>query len=510
MVHGVYFLQKKVGYCMLQLWIRYTSILLCSDYIYQKLLAIKETSKLKKGELLICSFPFFFLFSCLPESIQYLSYALLLLFHFLYYGITTRTHNDTIFISLLLSYGLCYFIFLLSGFLSSVTLATISWIFLNKIAYSNVIIQLAVCPFMYLFYSILFRITRLKKGMPFLKNQHITTLGSLLGLSVLLCTMLFCSQNFKSDSYRQWAYLLFLFILILFIFIFTWWRNQLHYTYLEQLKKRDIKRLEEELQDCQNTITSLRQENQKLAKLIHRDNKQIAAMELAVETFLSTSTDKNEDTKKIGNKLLQELQKENHGRKQIIATLSKQENLSFTNILSVNCLLNYMLHKGQADGITLEFSLTGNIHYFLEEIIEEEDFLTLLSDLLENAFIATKYGKGTQILLHIGIIDDYYSISIWDSGIPFTKETLLHLGLKQYTTHKKDGGSGIGLMSTYELLQKYQASLQIEEFMDSKNLYKKKVSILFDGKYEYHLHTKRDKKELSFLHQRKDLHITLS
>lgn len=168
-----------------------------------------------------------------------------------------------------------------------------------------------------------------------------------------------------------------------------------------------------------------------------------------------------------------------------------------------------MIHKCQAESISLEVSFTGNVHYFLENIMEEHDFLTLLADLLENAIIATRHRRGTQILFHFGIIEEYYSISVWDSGIPFTKETLLHFGIKQYTTHKKDGGSGIGLMSTCELLQKYQASIQIEEYMNSESLYQKKVSILFDNKYEYNLYTKRDKKELSYLHQRKDLHITL-
>lgn len=494
---------------MLQLWVRYASILLCSDYIYKKLLTIRESSKLQKRLFLLLCLPVFFLLSCLPASIQYFSYALLPLFHFLYYGIITKTHSDTIFITLLLSYGLCYCIFLISDFLSALVLGTICWFFLNKTDLPDVFIQLSTCPFMFVFCQIPFHITRLKKGMPFLKNQHVTTLGSLLSLSVLLSTMLVSSLTFKEAEQNKWTILLFLFVFILFMFLFTWWRSQLHRTYLEQLRNRDIKRMEEELQDCQDTITSLKEENQKLAKLIHRDNKQIAALELAVETFLSTPFEDKASRKEIGDKLLLELQKEDYGRKQMISDLSKPETLSFTNILSINCLLNYMIHKGQAESISLEFSLTGNIHYFLESIMEEHDFLTLLADLLENAIIATRHRKGTQILFHFGIIEEYYSISVWDSGIPFTKETLLHLGIKQYTTHKKDGGSGIGLMSTYELLQKYQASIQIEEYMNSESLYQKKVSILFDNKYEYNLYTKRDKKELSYLHQRKDLHIIL-
>ena len=87
---------------------------------------------------------------------------------------------------------------------------------------------------------------------------------------------------------------------------------------------------------------------------------------------------------------------------------------------------------------------------FLQQVIEEQDFLTLLADLMDNALIATRHAKGAQIFLEIGRQDTVYFIRVWDSGIPFTKEVLLHLGHKQYTTHKDEGGSGIGLMSTYK------------------------------------------------------------
>lgn len=246
-----------------------------------------------------------------------------------------------------------------------------------------------------------------------------------------------------------------------------------------------------------------------MAKLIHRDNKQLASLQLAVETFLSSNAEDEHTKEEMGIALLQEIQKENESRKQLVSDLSAPHTLQSTQVPSVDYLLQYMLHRGQANGICLELSITGNIHYLLEHIMKERDFLTILADLLENAQIATTCNLGTNILLHIGIIDGTYSINVWDSGIPFSKETLFYMGRKQYTTHKETGGSGIGLMSTFELLEKYQASFHIDEKLAMKNMYTKKVSVVFDGKREYHLHTNRDEKECFYLRQRTDLQIDI-
>jgi len=257
---------------------------------------------------------------------------------------------------------------------------------------------------------------------------------------------------------------------------------------------------------CQATLETTREENKDLSQLIHRDNKQLASLQLAVEQFLSTSA-KEGSQKQIGNTILQELKQETKDRQQVLSTLVTPKFLPTTQVPSVDHLLHYMLHRGQTYGIRLELSLSGNIHYFLEQVIKERDFLTLLADILENALIATKCNAGTNVLLHIGIVESIYTIDIWDSGIPFTKETLLHFGKKQYTTHKQEGGSGIGLMSTYELLEKYQASLHIDESLGKENIYTKKLSILFDTKREYHLYTRREQDELAYLYRRKDLQI---
>lgn len=491
---------------MLHLVIRYSSIFLCSDYIYQKLLNLNCFTPFRKIFFALCSIPFTLLFSNLPSEIRSLSYITLLIFHFFYYGVTTPLNNNLIFISLLFSYGICYGFFVLSAFISGLCLGLIGWFFFHGSNIPASILQISAALFMYLLSQLSFRIPRFKKGMPFLKNQHFDNSFSLLALSILLCVALVFNQKFLDTNDIEWIFLLFLLILILLLNLFIIWRNQLRQTYLNQLKERDIKRLEEELADCQATLEATREENKDLSKLIHRDNKQLASLQLAVEQFLSSS-EKGEKQKQIGNTILQELKQETIDRQQVLSTLITPKSLPTTQISSVDHLLHYMLHRGQSYGIRLELSLSGNIHYLLENIINERDFLTLLADILENALIATKYRAGNNVLLHMGIVESVYTIDIWDTGIPFTKETLLYFGKKQYTTHKQEGGSGIGLMSIYDLLEKYQASLHIDESLSEENIYTKKLSILFDTKREYHLYTKREQAELSYLYKRKDLQI---
>ena len=451
--------------------------------------------------------PIFCLMSLLPNKIQCLSYILLLLAHFIFLDISEKNYDRSNFLTLLLSYSLCYCFFLISNFIASFLLNIVSWFLLNKYEFDLVILQITIFLTMLTLCTLLFHIKRLSNGMPFLKKQISIYPVCLISILVFICIMLISNQNVKNQIYHPTKSFLSSLILILFVSIFIWWQEQLQQSYLDKLRKRDIERLEAKLADCQLTIASLEEENKQQAHLIHRDNKQIAALELAVESYLTTDYTNMDTQKEYGQKLLTELQKENFERKQMISDITTTNHLSPTNILSIDNMLNLMLQRCHSHNITLDFSLHGTIEYFLKQITEK-DFLTLLADLLENALIATIHGQGTAILLHIGTMDEHCFISVWDSGIPFTKEVLLHLGKKPYTTHKEDGGSGIGLVSTYELLQKYQASLHIDECISSKNDYTKQVSILFDNKKEYHLITNRDADELSYLRQRSDLQIS--
>ena len=140
-----------------------------------------------------------------------------------------------------------------------------------------------------------------------------------------------------------------------------------------------------------------------------------------------------------------------------------------------------------------EVGLNGDIKNVTDNVIEENQLTTLVSDLIENAIIAIRPCKSRHILVNLGLNKDGYYIEIADSGIPFEIDTLVHLGTMKITTNKHEGGSGIGLSSAFDLFRQNNASFIVEEFATSDSGYTKKITVAFNNKCEYIVKTPRAK-----------------
>ena len=292
--------------------------------------------------------------------------------------------------------------------------------------------------------------------------------------------ILFAVILFKSNSNSLLNVFPFLLIFLLAIFIYVAWKNNITKTYLERLKEKDIAELNSTLSEKEQYIRRLAEENKELSKIIHSDNKLIPAMLLSVKEFIKDSSSLVPASSETGTRLLNDLEQFSLHRKDILRTQDERcRSITETGSSSVDSILKYMKQKAYEMNIHFDMAFSCNMKALIDENISENDLNTLLADLLENAMIATKYGDCRHVLLTVDMIEDFYSINVFDSGIPFSKEVLVNLGIKNYTTHKTEGGSGIGLVTSYELLKKYNASLAIEEFIQDSGLYTKKLSIVF-------------------------------
>ena len=169
--------------------------------------------------------------------------------------------------------------------------------------------------------------------------------------------------------------------------------------------------------------------------------------------------------------------------------------LDKTGIALIDDMLEYMQSECKKNKIDFELQIKGNIHYMTNNLITKEDLETLLADHIKNAIIAIKHTENINrsILVRLGMIDENYAIYIYDSGIEFEKETLENLGKKPSTTHKDEGGTGMGFMNTFDTLRKCKASLIIEEFnKPSKDNYTKVIMIKFDNKNEFKVKSYRE------------------
>lgn len=479
-------------------FIKYLSIILCSFYIYGKLLNIYYSKK--QYIYLLLGIPCLslgaFLLDILFSQSTDLILILMSFFFLLHIAKTTPESSIT---TTIISYGITYATFTLSVLFSSLILVFIFRVSSNS--YNHLLSQVLTAFIQIAITPLLFRPKRFRKGMPFITNKLNSYPLMIISLITLFAVVIF--KNCNNSLLNLFPFLL---IFVLALFIYMSWKNNITKTYLERLKEKDIAKLNDTLSEKESYIKKLEEENKELSKIIHSDNKLIPAMLLSVKEFIKDSSSLVPASSVKGMRLLSDLEQLSLHRKSILRTQDDRcRGIPETGCSSVDSILKYMKQKAHEMNIIFETAFSCNMKALVNENISENDLNTLLADLLENALIATKYGDHRHVLLSVDMIEDFYTISIFDSGVPFPKEVLVSLGLKNYTTHKADGGSGIGLVTSYELLKKYRASLAIEEFTQDSGLYTKKLSVVFNRLDQYTLFTYRNGEELDFLNNRTDL-----
>ncbi|UOO38219.1 sensor histidine kinase [Oscillospiraceae bacterium CM] len=342
--------------------------------------------------------------------------------------------------------------------------------------------------FQLLFLIGLFRIKRLRKGMPFLQERGAGDMVTFLGISLLLAISFFAISK---EPNLYFAIPLFFAFLIGFIIIF-WWRGTITKKYLEKVKAQELEELQQALNAKNQENEQLRQQNGDLSKIIHKDNKLIPALDYAVRQYLLTAETETDYAVRLSKakSLLAQVEAASQERQGILTDFETgNKKLPSTNVPSVDSLLSYMYQKAKEQGVTLDVSVSGNIHFLIQQQAAEHDFNTLLSDLIENAVVAARRCTTKNVMVHMGISNGHFSIDIFDSGMPFAAETLSGIGYQQTTTHADEGGSGIGLVTTFEILKKYQASFVIED-LNGNSQYTKKVSVCFDQLCQFRFLTK--------------------
>jgi signal transduction histidine kinase len=294
---------------------------------------------------------------------------------------------------------------------------------------------------------------------------------------------------------------LFVVLLLLIFTILYWWDKNIQHQYLSKLRTLELESLRQELAEKDSLIEQIRQENEAQARLIHKDNKLIPAMLNAVTEYLTTA-----DADR-GQALAHELTALAGERQGLLhPTAPPEHSLPLTHRAGIDAMLSYMKNRANRYKIAFDVKLHADFAQKFDEVISEADLTHLLSDLLENAIIATKGADRRTIHVHLGILDNIPTVEVSDSGIPFTPSVYQDLGLRKHSTHLDEGGSGIGLMDIWEIKRKTTASLHITEYAPPTTPYSKTIALLFDQKKHYLIQTYRPE-ELIRIQTRSDLYV---
>ena len=477
-------------------------IILSSLYLYTKLLNFENYSVQKKFSNIICA--------CIITAMSYffnlyipsLSLTFIVLSIFLTMLLQSQATLRPSFVATVIAYSLSYITFSVG---SIMIIFVYYGLHIEKNYYSSLVAIVLSGILCFSLLHIPFCFKRLRNGMRFLYHSVFINLGTIICVTSLIFFSAGRLREFPGDSI---AFLQLLSIFLLGFLLLFWWKNQITKSYIEKLRKAELESLRQELTEKNHEIEKLRENNDALAHIIHRDNKLIPSMEHAVCEFLDNKDALSVDElAKKGEALAKELKEMAASRTGILHDYQAHgQNIPLTGVCSVDALLSYMQKKAFSAGITFQVGISADLTAFTTSVVTPEDLSHLLSDLIENAIHAVKDCPDRNIQLHIHNISGNYTVEISDTGVPFPIEILQGYGIEQQTSHADDGGSGIGLMDIWNLKKKYRASMHIQEFDASSDTWCKKISVIFDSKNHYLIQTYRPEQILMTL-KRSDLYV---
>lgn len=336
------------------------------------------------------------------------------------------------------------------------------------------------------FIEILVKNRRIKNGLNLLKegNEYIDI--AVININLILVVM-YGLISYSNDKIYEYVFLYYVIFGLLAIVMV---QRSIEMLYRQKVTKRTIEDYGEMIKLKDAEIKNLTDENFRISKINHEFYNRQKALELMVQKRIENSNMETAEELEILSRI-KEITEEHSAK---MSEIKLHTNLQLTEIKEIDDMFSYMQKECEESNIKFKLQLNGNIHYMINNLIEVNKLETMIGDHIRDAIIAVNSSNNTnkEIFVILGSFDEFYGLSVLDTGIEFEIETLLKLGIEPATTHKETGGTGIGFNTTFETLKECKASIEIEEKHPANNTdYTKAVKFIFDGKNEYRIKSYR-------------------
>ena len=447
-------------------------------YTNNKILGIKEDRKIKKLTLVVISLIISLLYYYIDKFniIEISNFMYTIIVMPLIYSIINRFNLPYIAIissiSLAINKILIYVASTLIYFPSRFMNLSNEYVIFTLIMIINII-----------FLVMLWKTKRIKNGIAFLKNKQNDEYLNLLLLiiSSIILFLVVIIQNYQKGVTSKFGMVLIIFSILMFITI----QKSLQLYYKHKMLVKALEETQNELNKKKEEVKKLEEENLNFSKTSHS----IAHRQKSIEHKLNIllANEENLNSKDIENEI-------NNIRKELESETKIE--LQKTGIAVIDDMLSYMQAECIKNNINFQLQITGNIHYMVNNYIDKSDLEILLADHIKDAIIAVNHVEtnNKSILVRIGEIDGKYGVYFYDSGVEFTIDTLIKLGKVPVTTYKGEGGSGMGFMNSFNTLNKYKATLIIEELNKPTNdNFTKVLKFIFNKEENFKIISYRNK-----------------
>lgn len=393
---------------------------------------------------------------------------------------TIKTNNKigftilSIAISLSINYSLLFIEIIITFVINS--------IYAIQSDYINLVIMIIIHTI--LLYKIS-KIKRIKEGISFLNrnsknNDYLDILMLNVSIIISFSSVIIAHPDVNVITSRSLIISICIFAIIMFITI----QKSIQLYYKQKLIIKDLEDTKSELENMNEKYKNLEKDYFNLSGEKHTFDHKYKVLEHKLKKLeMKSETAEELDLKD----KLDDLSKD-------IYVVPGNIELVRTEIAKLDDTLNYMKSECDKNDIEMSLQINGNIHHMINKLIPKEDLQILLADHIKDAIIAINHSDNVNrtILVKLGKLDGCYGLYIYDSGVEFEKETLENIGKKPITTHKDEGGTGMGFMNTFETLKKYNASLIINEMgKPSRDNFTKVIMFKFDGKGDFRVESYR-------------------
>ena len=449
----------------MSVFIKYITIILCAGYNITRIMNVR-----KRPSLAACTF--FVLYSIaecsvicimrfyLPAISLFAMVIIAMPIHMMLLG----EGNVSAMVATILSYGITYAEYVLAVLAGGV----FDSILLSGGDMDEVILCVNISVFQMIFSWLFFKIRRFSHGFSFLTNLQYGDVVVHITIAILMIL-----SFVGMDPHNDYLFTISLCLIVLCgMVLWFGYRSRISQRYREQIIEQKIKELEE-------TVERLKLDNDRLSEIIHRDNKLIPALDLAVKNFLLTADCDDSQERRIMNaqKIMKQISEITKEREGVICSYERSHfPEDITGVPGIDALFSLMEHRAAERCISIRFSANCDFHSMISNMISEHELSTILADLIENAIISANDSKDVMVEI---INTDHYKLCISDSGPAFSKEVLRKFGRERITTHADTGGSGIGLITIMNICRKHNASILIADSVHRP--YTKTVTVCFDG-----------------------------
>ena len=347
-------------------------------------------------------------------------------------------------------------------------------LFQLKINPNRILLFITVYFFTFLITFLLLNIKRFKKGFQFFQKEKYMGIGLAISSAIFVLLCIVYSFNYIEKIFE---------IITVLVLVtsswgfYLWIHRSITAHYRERLQLKSEEHYQELLKEKEQEIEKLNQSNEFLAKIVHRDNHLMSALNTSINAYFKSEDSEFKDS------LLREIQTLAKERGELIEKSQRDSKLlPSTGNLLIDGAVNDLFIKAAAHRIDLDLTVSSTTDEIIGKYISQTDLQTLISDHIKDAMIAVETigAENGRILVELSEKNGSYAITVFDNGVDFEIATLAKLGKECVTTHAENGGSGIGFMTTFETLRKAHASLVITEF-ENKTPFSKSIAFIFNG-----------------------------